>query len=103
MFIFVTAVFILLAWRSEVNDRNIQNNSDAIAESEADRRYQGCLNGQRFVVKYNRLLLKIAKSEDRLVTASTTDEIRLIRAQRAQMYRDATWPEITCTPLEILQ
>ena len=102
IFVFVVAVFVLLAVRSEIQASDIRENSRLIEQARATQRYESCIGGAVVLTKFNVLQQQLANLDRQAIAGDPTDESRLnhIRERRARVYENALLPIPDCEVLK---
>jgi len=102
LFVIMMAVFILLAARSEINARDIRQNSELIEKARLDSAYKSCLGGIVILKKFNTAQQALADQERDSIKEDPDDSLGLNgrRQDRIDIYETSLVPLPDCKQLK---
>jgi hypothetical protein len=92
MFIFVTLIFTVLAWRT-------QHNGDKIVDNQREARVEACESGAVVLQRFNNFLESMARVEQRGINTGDLPAATETRKDRIRIYRAGLVPIPNCKKL----
>lgn len=98
LFVMMLVIFFLLAVRSEINAREIRQNTERVEDARQEAVYEACLTSITVLKKFNRTQQALAALEGASIKADPKNRLGLnaIREARVQVYRTSLTPIPEC-------
>lgn len=98
LFVLMLVIFFLLAARSEINAREIKQNTERVEDARQEAVYEACVTSITVLKKFNRTQQALAALERASVKADPKNRLGLnaIRKSRIQVYRTSLTPIPKC-------